>query len=122
MVLDGAGGEALDLSLELVRDRHRILTLVHHHRAAEPGVLVSKSGLSATRLAEPAALYAKGDLLFTVRRAYSYTEAVAAHRKSKAGTPGKNSSHVSLRYPACSSMWTSGRSRLWSLESRPVTP
>lgn len=85
VVLDGAGGAALDLSLELVKDRKRILTLVDHGRAAELGVLVSKSGRSAARLAELAALYAKGDLRFHVRRAYPYTEAVAAHREIETG-------------------------------------
>jgi NADPH:quinone reductase-like Zn-dependent oxidoreductase len=85
VVLDGAGGAALDLSLELVTDRTRILTLVDHGRAAELGVLVSKSGRSAARLAELAALYAKGDLRFHVRRAYPYTEAVAAHREIETG-------------------------------------
>jgi NADPH:quinone reductase-like Zn-dependent oxidoreductase len=48
-------------------------------------VLVSKSGRSAARLAELAALYAKGDLRFHVRRAYPYTEAVAAHREIETG-------------------------------------
>ncbi|MCR6490500.1 NADP-dependent oxidoreductase [Amycolatopsis sp. OK19-0408] len=85
VVLDGAGGVALDVSLELVKDRSRILTLVDHHRAAGLGVLVSKSGRSAARLAALAALYAKGDLRFPVRRAYSYTEAVAAHREIETG-------------------------------------
>jgi NADPH:quinone reductase-like Zn-dependent oxidoreductase len=85
VVLDGAGGEALDLSLELVKDRTRILTLVDHGRAADLGVLVSKSGRSAARLAELAALYAKGDLRFHVRRAYPYTEAAAAHREIETG-------------------------------------
>ncbi len=85
VVLDGAGGDALDVSLELVRDRARILTLVDHDRAADLGVLVSKSGRSAARLAELAALYAKGDLRFHVRRAYPYTEAVAAHREIETG-------------------------------------
>jgi len=85
VVLDGAGGEALDVSLELVRERNRILTLVDHHRAADLGVLLSKSGRSAARLAELAALYAKGDLRFTVRRAYPYTEAAAAHREIETG-------------------------------------
>ncbi|GLY34004.1 oxidoreductase [Amycolatopsis sp. NBRC 101858] len=85
VVLDGAGGPALDLSLELVKDRSRILTLVDHGRAADLGVLVSKSGRSAARLAELAALYAKGDLRFHVRRAYPYTEAVAAHREIETG-------------------------------------
>ncbi|MEU5264449.1 NADP-dependent oxidoreductase [Amycolatopsis sp. NPDC021455] len=85
VVLDGAGGPALDISLELVKDRRRILTLVDHGRAAELGVLVSKSGRSATRLAELAALYAKGDSRFHVRRAYPYTEAAAAHREVETG-------------------------------------
>ncbi|WP_284750737.1 NADP-dependent oxidoreductase [Amycolatopsis sp. RTGN1] len=85
VVLDGAGGPALDLSLELVKDRSRILTLVEHGRAADLGVLVSKSGRSAARLAELAALYAKGDLRFHVRRAYPYTEAAAAHREIETG-------------------------------------
>ncbi|WP_410645199.1 NADP-dependent oxidoreductase [Amycolatopsis sp. lyj-346] len=85
VVLDGAGGEALDVSLELVKARERILTLVDHHRAADLGVLVSTSGRSAERLAELAALYAKGDLRFLVRRAYPYTEAAAAHREIETG-------------------------------------
>jgi NADPH:quinone reductase-like Zn-dependent oxidoreductase len=85
VVLDGAGGEALNVSLELVKERERILTLVDHHRAAELGVLVSKSGRSAARLAELAALYAKGDLRFHVRRAYPYPEAAAAHREIETG-------------------------------------
>ncbi|MGW5742724.1 NADP-dependent oxidoreductase [Amycolatopsis sp. NPDC003861] len=85
VVLDGAGGAALDVSLELVRARNRILTLVDHDRAAGLGVLVSKSGRSAARLAELAALYTKGDLRFLVRRAYPYTEAVAAHREIETG-------------------------------------
>jgi NADPH:quinone reductase-like Zn-dependent oxidoreductase len=81
VVLDGAGGEALDVSLDLVKDRQRILTLVDHGRAAELGVLVSKAGRSAARLAELAGLYAKGDLRFLVRRTYPYPEAAAAHRE-----------------------------------------
>lgn len=85
VVLDAAGGPALDLSLELVKQRDRILTLVDHERAAALGVLVSKSGRSAARLAELAALYAKGDLRFHVRHAYPFTEAAAAHREIETG-------------------------------------
>jgi NADPH:quinone reductase-like Zn-dependent oxidoreductase len=85
VVLDGAGGVALKLSLELVKERDRILTLVEHGKAAELGVLVSKSGRSAARLAELAALYAKGDLRFLVRRAYPFSEAAAAHREIETG-------------------------------------
>jgi NADPH:quinone reductase-like Zn-dependent oxidoreductase len=85
VVLDGAGGVALELSLELVKQRDRILTLVEHGKAAGLGVLVSKSGRSAARLAELAALYAKGDLRFLVRRTYPFSEAAAAHREIETG-------------------------------------
>jgi NADPH:quinone reductase-like Zn-dependent oxidoreductase len=85
VVLDGAGGPALDISLELVKGRRRILTLADHDRAAELGVLASKSGRSAARLAELAALYAKGDLRFHGRRVYPYTEAAAAHWEIETG-------------------------------------
>ncbi|MDQ0379688.1 zinc-binding dehydrogenase [Amycolatopsis thermophila] len=36
--LDGAGGEALDVSLALVKERGRVLTLVDHDRAEALGV------------------------------------------------------------------------------------
>jgi NADPH:quinone reductase-like Zn-dependent oxidoreductase len=85
VVLDGAGGPALEVSLELVKRRDRILTLVEHGRAAGLGVLVSKPGRSAARLAELAALYVKGDLRFHVRRTYPFTEAAAAHREIETG-------------------------------------
>jgi NADPH:quinone reductase-like Zn-dependent oxidoreductase len=84
-VLDGAGGEALDISLELVANRDRILTLVDHGRAAELGVRLSRADRSAARLAELAARYAKGELRFPVRRAYPFADAAAAHREIETG-------------------------------------
>jgi len=75
-ILDGAGGDALTISLELVKDR--VLTLVDHGRE---GAKVVQGERKAERLADLAALYAKGDLRFHVRRAYPYTEAVEAHRE-----------------------------------------
>lgn len=75
-VLDGAGGEALTISLELVKDR--VLTLVDHGRE---GAQVIQGERKAERLADLAALYAKGDLRFHIRRAYPYTEAAEAHRE-----------------------------------------
>ncbi|MDT7804586.1 MAG: hypothetical protein QOI78_8019 [Actinomycetota bacterium] len=113
VVLDGAGGVALEVSLELVKRRDRVLTLVEHGKAAELGVLVSKSGRSAARLAELAALYAKGDLRFHVRRMYSFSEAAAAHREIETGH-GRGKSFS--RFLDCSTMWTGARSRLWSLD------
>lgn len=127
VVLDGAGGPALDVSLELVKRRDRILTLVEHGKAAGLGVLVSKSGRSAARLAELAALYAKGDLRFLVRRAYPFTEAAAAHREIETGHGRENRSHVSLIVPRCGRLdvpdfgrWTSDRSLLRFSPLHPV--
>jgi len=83
--LDGAGGEALDASLELVADRRRILTLVDHHRAAELGVRVVEGVRSARRLATLADLYAKGEVRFHVRRTYPLERAADAHRALESG-------------------------------------
>jgi NADPH:quinone reductase-like Zn-dependent oxidoreductase len=41
--LDGVGGEALDASLELVKDRSRILTLVEHGKASQLGIRTTPS-------------------------------------------------------------------------------
>ncbi|MFD9894776.1 NADP-dependent oxidoreductase [Amycolatopsis sp. NPDC059027] len=84
-VIDGAGGEALDVSLELVENRDRILTLVEHDKAADLGVRLTVGTRSAERLADLAALHAKGDLKFHVRRTYPYTEAAQAHREIETG-------------------------------------
>ncbi|WP_425425382.1 zinc-binding dehydrogenase [Amycolatopsis saalfeldensis] len=84
-VLDGAGGEALDISLELVADRERILTLVDHGRAAELGVRLARADRSAARLAQLAARYAKGELRFPVRRTYPFADAADAHREIETG-------------------------------------
>lgn len=75
-ILDGAGGEALTISLELVKDR--VLTLVDHGRE---GAKVIQGERKAERLADLAALYAKGDLRFHIRCTYPYTDAVEAHRE-----------------------------------------
>jgi NADPH:quinone reductase-like Zn-dependent oxidoreductase len=85
VVLDGAGGVAYDLSLELVEDRSRILTLVEHERAGKDGVLVTPFGRSNTRLAELANLYAEGRLSFHVRRTLPLERAADAHREIETG-------------------------------------
>jgi NADPH:quinone reductase-like Zn-dependent oxidoreductase len=81
-VLDGAGGSALDLSLDLVADRRRILTLVDHGRAAELGISVTPNARSRERLA---ALAARDDLRFHVRRTYPLARAADAHREVETG-------------------------------------
>ena len=84
-VLDGAGGVALDISLELVEDRGRILTLVEHGRAATDGVRTTPNRRSRTRLATLAGLYADGRLSFHIRRTYPLADAAAAHREIETG-------------------------------------
>jgi NADPH:quinone reductase-like Zn-dependent oxidoreductase len=83
--LDAAGGAALDASLELVRDRGRIVTLVEHARAAELGVRVTPNLRSAERLAELADLYARDGLRIHVRSSYPLERAADAHREIETG-------------------------------------
>ncbi|MEO3794909.1 NADP-dependent oxidoreductase [Nonomuraea sp. B10E15] len=83
--LDGAGGHALEVSIELVEDRTRIVTLVEHGKAAELGVQVVQGERTAERLGRYAALYAAGEFAFPVRRAYRLEEAADAHREIETG-------------------------------------
>ncbi|MFD4192207.1 NADP-dependent oxidoreductase [Amycolatopsis thermoflava] len=84
-VLDGAGGAALDLSLALVKERRRVVTLVDHDRAESLGVQLVRGQRSADRLAELARLYDRGELTFLVRRTYRLDEAADAHREIETG-------------------------------------
>ncbi|MFF5208694.1 NADP-dependent oxidoreductase [Streptosporangium sp. NPDC000396] len=84
MVLDGAGGAALDVSLRLVKG-DRVVTLVEHAKAEELGVQVTQGVRLASRLAELADLYAQGRLTFPVRRAYPLDQAADAHREVETG-------------------------------------
>ncbi|MFB4317892.1 NADP-dependent oxidoreductase [Actinomadura sp. 21ATH] len=83
--LDGAGGDALMVSLELVKDRDRIITLVEHERAAELGVRTTPFKRSAARLAEAARHYEEGRLRLHVRNAYPLARAADAHREVATG-------------------------------------
>ncbi|MEU4720526.1 NADP-dependent oxidoreductase [Nonomuraea dietziae] len=83
--LDGAGGHALEVSLELVKDPARIVTLVEHGRAAELGVKLVQAGRTAERLGRYAALIAEGAFTFPVRRAYPLDQAAEAHREIETG-------------------------------------
>ncbi|MBW8487703.1 NADP-dependent oxidoreductase [Actinomadura parmotrematis] len=83
--LDGAGGDALAVSLELVKDRGRIITLVEHGRAAELGVRTTPNKRSAARLAEAARFYEEGRLRVHVRAAFPLERAADAHREVATG-------------------------------------
>ena len=79
-VLDGAGGDALAVSLELVAEPDRILTLVEHARAEELGVRVTANLRSAARLAALVDLHTRGLLRIHIRRSYPLHRAADAHR------------------------------------------
>ncbi|MDW5328142.1 NADP-dependent oxidoreductase [Plantactinospora sp. KLBMP9567] len=83
--LDGAGGDALRVSLELVPDRTRIVTLVEHDRAEELGVRLSRNLRSARRLAELVDRHTRGELRIHVRRTLPLEHAAEAHREVETG-------------------------------------
>ncbi|GAA0915942.1 NADP-dependent oxidoreductase [Nonomuraea longicatena] len=83
--LDGAGGAALEVSLDLVEDRGRILTLVEHAKAEELGIRVVAGERLSTRLAHYADLYAEGEFTFLVRRTYDLADAAQAHKEIETG-------------------------------------
>ena len=83
--LDGAGGAALDVSLDLVADRRRILTLVDHGRADELGIRVTPALRSAARLAALVDLHQHAKLWIHVRRTYDLSAAADAHREVETG-------------------------------------
>jgi NADPH:quinone reductase-like Zn-dependent oxidoreductase len=83
--LDCAGGDALTVSLAVVKDRGRILTLVEHARAADLGIRVTPNLRSAARLAELAALHAGGKLRMHIRATYPLERAADAHRDVETG-------------------------------------
>jgi NADPH:quinone reductase-like Zn-dependent oxidoreductase len=83
--IDGAGGAALEVSLELVEDRKRILTLVAHDRIEELGLAAIRGVRSAEALAELVGLHASGRTSWHVRRVYPLAEAAEAHREIETG-------------------------------------
>lgn len=85
--------EAVDVSLELVADRQRIVTIAAFGRASDAGIKLIGGGpgadpgeeiRAAARLQLTAEVEA-GRLQVLVAGAYPLTEAAAAHRQSKAG-------------------------------------
>jgi enoyl reductase len=84
VALDAAGRGAIAASVQLVADRDRIGTIVDDAAAAEFGARVVRAGRSPERLAEVAALAARGRLVMPIR-AYPLDEVVQAHRVVESG-------------------------------------
>ncbi|MDA5283019.1 NADP-dependent oxidoreductase [Streptomyces sp. NPDC054904] len=83
--LDGIGGVAVDDSVELVKDKDRIGTLVAFERLEELGVRGIFSRRAQGRLAELTALYAAGKLRVEISRTFPLERAADAHREVETG-------------------------------------
>ncbi|MFC5149718.1 NADP-dependent oxidoreductase [Streptomyces aureoversilis] len=83
--LDGIGGDALDVSVELVKDKNRIATLVDFGRVEELGVRAVFSQRAKERLAELTALYTEGKLRVEVSKTFPLEQAADAHREMETG-------------------------------------
>ncbi|WEK60031.1 MAG: NADP-dependent oxidoreductase [Candidatus Microbacterium colombiense] len=93
--LDAVGtDEAIDVSLALVADRARIVTIAAFGRATADGILAIAGSMPASARfrddvrGELTALAESGDLLVPVVRTYPLAEAVEAHRFLATGHPG----------------------------------
>ena len=93
--LDAVGtNEAVDVSLELVRDRRRIVTIAAAGRAATDGItFIAGSMPESARFrdevrGELIALAQHSDLVVPVARTFALGEAPAAHRLLATGHPG----------------------------------
>ncbi|WP_166354576.1 NADP-dependent oxidoreductase [Phytoactinopolyspora limicola] len=85
VVLDGAGREALDATVELAKDLSRTRTLYEHERGPKVGVATLSGARSAARLDRLVRLYADGRLTALVRSTYPLGRAADAHRELEAG-------------------------------------
>ncbi|RZU51645.1 NADPH:quinone reductase-like Zn-dependent oxidoreductase [Krasilnikovia cinnamomea] len=83
--LDAAGPEALRASVELVKDRSRIRTMLSLEEAKELGIPLLGPGRSASRLASLVDLYARGQLTVHLRATYALADAAEAHRDIERG-------------------------------------
>lgn len=83
--LDAIGGEALQASIELVKNRERIGTLVSFELAQELGVKTIFSQRSKSRLAELIDLYVQGKLNIHISKSFPLEQAADAHREVETG-------------------------------------
>lgn len=83
--LDGIGGDALRVSLEVVKDHSRIGTIADRRTADQLGIRWLSTQRSATRLRDLTTLYTEGGLTVTVSAAYPLAEAPAAHHEIETG-------------------------------------
>jgi NADPH:quinone reductase-like Zn-dependent oxidoreductase len=90
VVLDGAGGEALDISIALGTDKARIATLNDYLRYKDLGVQWPTGERNGNRLAKLMALVDAAHLQVHIRKTYPFEFIADAHRDVEFGHgPGK---------------------------------
>ncbi len=87
--LDAAGPDALRASVEVTKDRDRVVTMVSFDAAKELGLRDWGGARSAARLAELVDLYEQGKLRIHIRRTYPLDRAADAHRDVSGHGRGK---------------------------------
>ncbi len=83
--LDAAGPEALQASLELVKDKDRIRTMVSFELANKLGIRPISGTRSSARLNELVDLYTRGKLHIHIRKVFPLHQAADAHREVESG-------------------------------------
>jgi enoyl reductase len=99
-VLDAIGGEALDVSVQLVARRDRIVTIADWTAEARLGVRRIGTDRSAARLAALITQYADGALTVPVSHAFPLEKAADAHREIETGHARGKIALVSAGGPA----------------------
>jgi len=85
VAFDAAGAEALKASVQLVKNKDRIGTIVAFDLVDELGVLPIRSQRSIERLSELVTLYNKGMINIHVRNIFHLEEVVKAHSEVEVG-------------------------------------
>jgi NADPH:quinone reductase-like Zn-dependent oxidoreductase len=83
--VDAAGPQALRDSVEVAKDRSRVVTMIADEAARELGLPEVAGARSAERLAELVGLYEQGGVDIHIRRAHPLKEASEAHRDVESG-------------------------------------
>ncbi|WP_343071577.1 zinc-binding dehydrogenase [Brevibacillus choshinensis] len=83
--LDAVGGEALAASLEVVKQKERIGTIVEFEQATQLGVRAIRSQRSADRLQHLVDLYNRDQLRITIRQSFPLHLAAKAHQELESG-------------------------------------
>lgn len=83
--LDAIGGGALHSSLELIKNKNRIGTLVEYAAAEQLGVRCIRSQRAKVRLAELVELYVQGKLHPYIWKSFPLYQAADAHREVETG-------------------------------------